>query len=120
MRPLTVFFLLTLFSGGFSMADEARPPSLVPPGPEDIDEPQQAHRYSLPESMEKRQSQKTPFILRPIVHSLRSGMLLSLPIIDTDPNRGVTYGVMPIWVLKGKDGNIRTIHAPSLTYNDIF
>src|ERR1041385_7502024 len=40
--------------------------------------------------------------------------------MDTDPNRGVTYGVMPIWVLQGPDERIQQIHAPSLTYNKDF
>jgi len=48
-------------------------------------------------------------------------MALYLPSIDTDPNRGVTYGVMPIWVLSREGGGgIEKIHAPSLTYNDVF
>jgi outer membrane protein assembly factor BamA len=41
--------------------------------------------------------------------------------MDTDPNRGITIGVMPIWVLQGeKDDRIEQIHAPSLTYNKNF
>lgn len=50
-----------------------------------------------------------------------SGMLVRLPVIDTDPNRGVTAGVMPTWVVREKGGSaVRHIHAPSVTYNDIF
>lgn len=48
-------------------------------------------------------------------------MFIRLPIIDTDPNRGLTAGVMPIWVIQGEnDDRIAHIHAPSLTYNDNF
>lgn len=63
----------------------------------------------------------TPLILRWMIKPLRRGMWIRLPIMDTDPNRGVTIGAMPIWVLQGeKDDRIREIHAPSLTFNRNF
>src|SRR5437016_6135398 len=64
-------------------------------------------------------SPQTPALLRWMLHPLDRGMLISLPIIDTNPNRGVTVGVMPIWVLKQKSGGerIEQIFAPSLTHN---
>ncbi len=62
-----------------------------------------------------------PPILRPILHPIPRGMLLLLPVIDTDPNRGVTTGVMPVWVLEGEGGKtVREIYAPSVDYNPIF
>lgn len=64
---------------------------------------------------------ETPPILRLIIRPLKRGMMVRLPIIDTDPNRGVTVGFMPIWVIqeKGTD-RIEHIHAPSITYNKVF
>ena len=65
--------------------------------------------------------EEVPLALRWLLHPLKRGMMLNLPVVDTDPNRGVTYGVMPIWVLREKDGDrIEQIHAPSLTYNHDF
>ncbi len=65
--------------------------------------------------------EEIPAALRWLLHPLKRGMMLSLPVVDTDPNRGVTYGVMPIWVLREKNGDrIEQIHAPSLTYNEDF
>lgn len=60
-------------------------------------------------------------ILRLILKPIQRGMFIRLPVMDTDPNRGITGGVMPIWVLKenGSD-RIEQIHAPSLTYNKNF
>jgi len=56
-----------------------------------------------------------------MIRPLKRGMFIRLPIIDTDPNRGITMGVMPIWVVQGKnDDRIKQIHAPSLTYNKNF
>src|SRR5262249_34819297 len=43
---------------------------------------------------------------------------IPLPSIDTDPNAGVTYGVLPVLLLKDEQDQVRTIIAPSLTYND--
>lgn len=64
---------------------------------------------------------ETPKALRWMLAPLDRGMFVRLPIVDSDPNRGVTYGVMPIIVLQGKnDERIEQIHAPSLTYNKIF
>ena len=64
---------------------------------------------------------ETPAALRWMLKPLDRGMFVRLPIIDTDPNRGITYGIMPIVVLQGKnDERIEQIHAPSLTYNKDF
>lgn len=64
---------------------------------------------------------ETPLIIRWMIQPLKRGMFIRLPIMDTDPNRGVTVGVMPIWVLQGaSDDRIEQIHAPSLTYNKNF
>ncbi|MFI5350453.1 MAG: BamA/TamA family outer membrane protein [Elusimicrobiota bacterium] len=64
---------------------------------------------------------ETPAALRWMLQPLERGMFVRLPIIDTDPNRGITYGVMPIVVLQGKnDERIEQIHAPSITYNKDF
>jgi outer membrane protein assembly factor BamA len=43
---------------------------------------------------------------------------IPLPSIDTDPNAGVTYGVLPVLLLKDQADQVRGILAPSLTYND--
>ena len=64
---------------------------------------------------------QTPASLRWMLKPLKRGMFVRLPIIDSDPNRGITYGVMPIIVLQGEnDDRIKQIHAPSLTYNKDF
>lgn len=62
-----------------------------------------------------------PLIIRWMIRPLHRSMLITLPIVETDPNRGVTTGVMPILVRQGeRDDRIRRIHAPSVTYNSIF
>lgn len=64
---------------------------------------------------------ETPGFLRWMLKPIHRGIFVRLPIVDTDPNRGVTYGVMPIVVLQGKkDDRIEQIHAPSVTYNKEF
>jgi len=69
----------------------------------------------------EKPSGSLPPFLRWMIHPLRRGMLINLPIIDTNPNRGTTYGVMPVWVIQGKnEDRIVWIHAPSLTYNKDF
>lgn len=63
----------------------------------------------------------TPWILRWMIRPLKRGMLVRLPIMDTDPNRGTTVGFMPIWVIQEDNSDrIIQIHAPSLTYNKTF
>jgi hypothetical protein len=74
----------------------------------------------LPQDLERQAAKPAP-ILRWMLQPLKRGMWIRLPIIDTNPNRGITVGVMPIWVLKEDGGDrIRQIHAPSLTYNKHF
>ncbi len=62
-----------------------------------------------------------PAAVRWMIKPLRRGMFIRLPIVDSNPNRGVTVGVMPIWVFQGEnDDRIKQIHAPSLTHNKHF
>lgn len=77
-------------------------PTVIPPG--------------VPQAEEK-----LPAILRWMIHTRKRGMFINLPIIDTDPNRGTTIGVLPVWVIPQKEGdNIEQIYAPSITYNKDF
>lgn len=70
---------------------------------------------------ETPKDESQPLPLRWMLQPLKRGIFVRLPIVDTDPNRGITYGVMPIAVLQGKhDDRIEQIHAPSLTYNKQF
>ena len=74
-----------------------------------------------PAVVEAPKKEETPLILRWMIRPLRRGMWIRLPIMDTDPNRGITVGAMPIWVIQGEtDDRIRAIHAPSVTYNKNF
>jgi len=64
---------------------------------------------------------KEPWPVLMLVQQLHRGMFIRLPVVDTNPNRGVTAGIMPIWVFQGEsDTRIRHIHAPSFTYNKNF
>ncbi|MBI5208738.1 MAG: BamA/TamA family outer membrane protein [Elusimicrobia bacterium] len=78
------------------------------------DPPSEAKPAAQPEST-------TPWYLRWMIMDTKKGMVVKIPIIDTDPNRGTTGGFMPIWINKqpGTD-RIQTMHAPSLTYNKVF
>lgn len=42
-----------------------------------------------------------------------------MPAFDTDPNEGETYGVLPVWMFTDEEGRVRTIVAPSVTWNEI-
>lgn len=108
MQRLAVFSILILSLSGPARASEDRD---YPP------QPMMPHELSTqPETVEM------PFFLRWMFQPLQRGMCIRLPIVDTDPNRGVTTGVMPIWVIKQKTGGdrIEQIYAPSLTYNSNF
>jgi hypothetical protein len=76
----------------------------------------------FPEQVQQApEKDETPWILRWMIRPLKRGIWIRLPIMDTDPNRGITGGFMPIWVIQGeKDDRIREIHAPSITYNRNF
>ena len=96
--------LLLLAAALSAPADELLPPRRIPPGTESV-----------------TQDDGTPAALRWMIRPLRRGMFIRLPVMDTDPNRGITVGVMPIVVLQAKDQDrIEQIHAPSVTYNKNF
>src|SRR3954463_2867670 len=40
-----------------------------------------------------------------------------LPMYTTVPNEGSTYGIMPVVLRVGPDGNVRWILAPSVSWN---
>ena len=42
---------------------------------------------------------------------------IPLPPIDTDPNAGTTYGVLPVALFRDENDAVRSILAPSVTYN---
>ncbi len=44
---------------------------------------------------------------------------IPLPAFDTDPNAGDTYGALPVLLFRDPGGEVRSIIAPSLTYNKI-
>lgn len=46
----------------------------------------------------------------------RDGARVLVPVVDADPVRGVTAGLMPVWVGLSSSG-LRSLYAPSLTYN---
>lgn len=74
---------------------------------------------TIPKELKK--SEEQPFPLGLIVRPMDKGMLVRLPLIDTDPNRGFTFGVMPVLIVNASDeSRIKAMHAPSLTYNPTF
>src|SRR5258708_7955101 len=56
----------------------------------------------VPEEL-KNEGEHFPLSL--IVHPLKRGMLVRLPLIDTDPNRGFTFGVLPVWIINASTGD---------------
>ena len=93
-------------------------PNLGAQSPEGIPDKELMPPRQMPPPAPK---EEVPMALRVIIHPIKRGMMLSLPVVDTDPNRGVTGGLMPIWVLQEDSSDrIRQIHAPSLTYNAYF
>lgn len=44
---------------------------------------------------------------------------IPLPAFDTDPNAGETFGALPVFLFRDDADQVRSIIAPSLTYNDI-
>lgn len=41
-----------------------------------------------------------------------------VPLVATDPNSGTTSGLMPVFLYHDKAGDVRTIVAPDVSYND--
>ena len=44
---------------------------------------------------------------------------IPLPAFDTDPNAGNTYGFLPVFLFKNEADEVKSIVAPSVTYNSI-
>lgn len=60
-------------------------------------------------------------VVNALVRPLDRGMLALFPLIDTDPNRGPTVGLLPVLMLQDRGRRrVTEIHAPSLAYNGIF
>lgn len=108
-RGLLILAGLLLLCPELTAQEALTDPELLPPA---MAVPKETRAVSAP---------GTPKIIRWMVHPQKRGMFLNIPIIDTDPNRGVTVGVMPIWVIQEKNSDrIEQIHAPSMTYNSDF
>ncbi|MBI5597168.1 MAG: BamA/TamA family outer membrane protein [Elusimicrobia bacterium] len=61
-------------------------------------------------------SPRSRSVMNWVMADTAEGVRVSVPVIDADPNRGVTVGLMPVWV-RFSGGALRRIHAPALTYN---
>ena len=48
------------------------------------------------------------------------GSFIPVPLIDVDPNSGVTLGLLPTWLKTDSDGQITRIIAPDLNFNPEF
>jgi outer membrane protein assembly factor BamA len=58
-------------------------------------------------------------VLLGLTEPARAGYsIIPLPAIDTDPNAGATYGVLPVLLLRDEAEQVRSIIAPSITYNE--
>lgn len=44
---------------------------------------------------------------------------IPLPAFDTDPNAGATYGALPVLLFRDQADQVRSILAPSVTFNEI-
>ena len=114
MTTRIAFVLILLLGARAALAGDDADPGLAPSPVVPTGVRQAAAQASVGED-------QTPAALRWMLQPLERGMFVRLPVIDADPNRGITYGVMPILVLQGKnDDRISQIHAPSLTYNKDF
>ncbi|MBI4677623.1 MAG: BamA/TamA family outer membrane protein [Elusimicrobia bacterium] len=70
-----------------------------------------------PQAIEKPPTEEPlPMFLRVLVNRTGSGLFLRLPILDLDPNTGVTVGLTPVWV-QTSSVTIRFIHAVPVFYN---
>ena len=55
-----------------------------------------------------------------IFSQTKEGLSLRLPIFDYDPNIGPTYGLLAVWVVASSSSDIKSIHAPYVSYNKHF
>jgi len=119
MRRRTIGLALALLGFAVTARGEGyKPPRMTPLSPEDSSS-ELVPRRDIPPQLEEPEA-PAPW-LSWMLHPLKRGMWIRLPIVDTDPNRGITVGVMPIWVLKAPGSDrIKQIHAPSITYNRYF
>ncbi|MDE2290716.1 MAG: BamA/TamA family outer membrane protein, partial [Elusimicrobia bacterium] len=59
-----------------------------------------------------------PSLTRWLFHEEPASARLTVPILDVDPDRGVTVGASSTWFLVSS-GTTRSIHAPAATYNTV-
>jgi outer membrane translocation and assembly module TamA len=58
--------------------------------------------------------------VRADVAGLQTQSVIPVPLIDADPNTGLTVGLIPTWLQTDGAGNIRRIIAPDVNYNPDF
>lgn len=108
-RPLAVLLAAFFAAPGLFAQQQFSDPDYAPP------------QTQVPPGFKQPATNDTPWILRWMLHNRPHGMIVNLPVIDTDPNRGTTIGVLPIWINTEENSErIVSMHAPSLTYNKIF
>lgn len=73
-----------------------------------------------PQPERSTQADELPAMVKLVMRPTKGGMFLYLPSIDTDPNSGVTAGIMPVWVVMAASDTVRRIYVTNLTYNPHF
>ncbi|MBI4377225.1 MAG: BamA/TamA family outer membrane protein [Elusimicrobia bacterium] len=121
MRLLLAFLCLSLGAGSWAAEPARAAAKQAPSKKRSRPRPRPTPERLPPETMEAPTREGEPYLLRWMLHPIKRGMFIGLPVMDTDPNRGITVGIMPIWVLRETGGDrITEIYAPSLTYNNNF
>ncbi len=107
-RIRTLAALLALSAAGALAEEIPNQPYTPPPTPEEIPQEGAAQGH-------------VPLIARWLLHPISNGMFVNVPVVGTDPNRGPTAGIMPIWVIRNKNSDtIKEIFAPSFTHNSYY
>ncbi len=74
-----------------------------------------------PPTTSQADADTTPALVRWMFYKSDRNIQVVVPVVAADHNSGLTTGIMPIWVTQKKNSDdIKSIQAPSMTYNQYF
>lgn len=125
-RPLLIFFALLFACASAASGQPARKKRLVKPTPktkEEITKIEPKTKEDILKTLERPATSYREGLLARMLDTITintaNGPIIPFPVVDSSKDLGPSFGFMPVIGIRGeKAGELKSVIAPSVTYNE--
>ena len=125
-RPLLIFFALLFACASAAYSQPARKKKLVKPTPkakEEITKIEPKTKEDILKTLERPATSYREGLLARMLNTITinttNGPIIPFPVVDSSKDLGPSFGFMPVIGIRGeKAGELKSVIAPSVTYNE--